>query len=540
MSTAYALWNGAQITAGFEFTFSPGIEPSTCVINSPPHSTGLDQFGTLVLQFNGGVTLSFPDALLERPRLSVGNVQMWQLPIRDRRWKWKYGHISGSYNVKQPDETLLREKTPQELAAMLLDAMGESGYSVGSLPNNARPEVGWDYSNPAQELARLCDSLGCVVVLNPLANRVVIHSIGSGGNLPDGPTKGGGIGFDAPAKPSSLMMVGAPVLFEDRFDCSDPVGIDIDGSVKPLNSLSYTPDGGWATTGLYFAEDDITGVYTDPVSGQERKICDLASSCVWRMYRITGRVLGGWSPPLLANTPDAPQTFKDIELTGERIAKHTIPPDNAKVRQKASLHVHAYGEKETAEGNLRRVFRDGFSIDSERQLIQFSQPQYLLNETTGLYSAAEVELWSSYRCKRDGKYFRYTRERTLGGSLGTKPRIEIKEELKQEVTDGADNAASVHTQADYYLDAIENEYTPQDSQTVRYVGIFPLSPDGKIRQVSWSASQSGHFTTVSIAREHNLYVESWEDRKRKAKVDRDTADFDKVLAIMQRTKLMNL
>lgn len=543
-------WGGIAITAGFDFTFGPGIEPSTCALNSPPHegATMVPQ-GNLVIQYaedgGAGFTLTFPDCRLERPRLSIGGAQMWQLPIRDRRWKWAYGHVSGSYNVRQPDDSLLREKTPQELATLLFEAMGESGFDVGQLPNNARPEVAWDYSNPAQELAALADSLGCIVVLNPLTNKAELWPIGTGADsLPDLPRKGGSVGFSVPAKPSKLTMVGAPVLFAGTFAAGTAVGMDIDGRIKHIDELSYMPSNGWSEPGLVFDEDSIPGTYEDPATGEQRNICDLAAAWIWRAYRIEGLQDGTtWSPPLLLGTPDQPDAFEDIELLSEQVAQVELV-DGSKRRRPAECLVIAYGINEFSEEeeNTPKIYRSGFSIDTEEGLVVFSQPEFQLDEN-GSPSEAVVELWTSFRARKDGVYYRHTKTRDLDGSSNTEPRVEIRDELAREIDGDKDNVADVNTKMDYYLDAIAKEYDAQDSATARYVGIVPISIDGKVRQITWSKSSGGIWTQASIAREHNRFTPSFEDSRRKAKESRSIAkinrgEFERVAKIMEKQGLI--
>ena len=156
---------------GFDFTFAPGVQPSVCMLYTVPHTQTLPQVATLTIKTLSDVTLTFRDCLLEDPKLSATTSgKYWTLPIKDRRWKWQYGAVYGHYNKPESNGTYTREKTPQELATILLDAMGEVGYDVSRLPNTVRPEHRWDGAVPAAELDALCASLACVVVLNPLTD----------------------------------------------------------------------------------------------------------------------------------------------------------------------------------------------------------------------------------------------------------------------------------------------------------------------------------------------------------------------------------
>ena len=151
----------------WSYTLSQGITPGVCTIDVVPQFGVPDQVGTLKIAF-GQTSLRFEQCVVDFAIVRRGPTGMVVgLSLLDRRWKWKYGAISGRYNLRTKAGALDREteRTPQELATLLLTAMGESGFSVVDLPNLARPEIDWVGANPAGELAALCESLGCRVVL---------------------------------------------------------------------------------------------------------------------------------------------------------------------------------------------------------------------------------------------------------------------------------------------------------------------------------------------------------------------------------------
>ena len=144
----------------------------------------------------GDLTLEAPDFELVLPECRVDKIQKtanetFLVTIFDRRWKWRFGQISGVYNLRQPDGELDPdlETEPQDIATDCLKAMGETGFDVGELPNRTRPEYRWVAQNPAAMLDQLCQSLGCSVVLG-FDNRVTIRRLGEGGELPEKPFEG--------------------------------------------------------------------------------------------------------------------------------------------------------------------------------------------------------------------------------------------------------------------------------------------------------------------------------------------------------------
>ena len=197
------------------FTLSHGITPSTgtlqVLVQQQPYEAG----GTLAFEF-GSTKFEFPDCRIIAGSATMGNEgESVTLTIQDRRWKWVNQHISGWYNKRSPDGQISKEpidfeKTPQELAKLLLDEMKEGGYDVSKLPNDDRPEVNWDYANPAQELANLAEMYGCRVVLG-LDNKVRLCVLGDGPPIPaNGREVTDSIGVDPPERPDSIKFVASP------------------------------------------------------------------------------------------------------------------------------------------------------------------------------------------------------------------------------------------------------------------------------------------------------------------------------------------
>ena len=176
---------GVQVATAADFTLSHGISPSVCLLQTVPQTSYVAEIGTLQLSF-GSTLLSFPDCAVRSATLRSSEQGLfWSLQILDRRWKWQFGEIDGRYNVRSADGSIIdsTEKTPRQLAELLLRAMNESQFDVDQIPNDSRPTVVWDAANPADELAQLCDQLSCRIVLG-LDNHVRIRPIGDGQTLP--------------------------------------------------------------------------------------------------------------------------------------------------------------------------------------------------------------------------------------------------------------------------------------------------------------------------------------------------------------------
>lgn len=235
-------------------TLSHGISPSVATIEIQPQADFVAELGPLTLFFGvPGVTtvaeLVFSDCRIDQASFRYGpDGLIWALSIWDRRWRWQWGGISGTYNERIPlgqkgsiDAYTLR--SPQLLCAYCLDLMGEVLYDVSQVPNDPRPEVRWVWDNPARALADLCDQLGCRVVLGT-DDVVRVCRAGVGAFLPDDGVMQDGLVFKPPQRPDAVIVVGGPTRYETAF-ALHPAGRDTNGNVVHINDLSYKPKGGW-------------------------------------------------------------------------------------------------------------------------------------------------------------------------------------------------------------------------------------------------------------------------------------------------------
>ncbi len=138
----------------------PDVIHVTCI---PQNAGTLQARGTAQFVF-GTNTVTLFDCAVDYASIELttsGHVM--RLKLLDFRWASRFGEINGLYNAILPDNTLDPdlERTPQQLATLLGDAMGLTSFDVTALPDDARPLVNWVCANPASELDRLCDLLGC-------------------------------------------------------------------------------------------------------------------------------------------------------------------------------------------------------------------------------------------------------------------------------------------------------------------------------------------------------------------------------------------
>jgi hypothetical protein len=478
-----------------------------------PHTPNLPNVGELRFQTQGEQPFVFRDCLVEDPRLIAGEQgQFWTLPVKDRRWKWQFGFIHGSYNVPKPDGSLLRETEPQEIAAILLSEMGESGFDVSRLPNQQRPERQWTGQNPAAELDRLCSELGCIVVLNPFSDRVELWPVGDGAALPGGPQRGATYAPVYPAQPTRVRVEAGPTLFQATFR-TEAVGLDTDGRWKPIQQLSYKPASSWLSwPPLGYSKWQIPGTYTS--GGRVLNKHELAQATVYRYYRITGLAQGGWAPPLLAGTNLAPTSLRDLQLRDELADEEISTQDGGLRPLPAVVYARYYREHKGHPASPVR-YPDAFSFDAQHGIIGFSEPMFVA--LNGLAVEAQVLIECAFHAGANGNLHRHFVESNTGSAITTPVRLVQRPEIaarviyrythELDITQTVDNLVDTTARLNYWGGAALGEYGQQNGGTVNYQQLMPIPPDGLTQQVTWSGGGlRPPRTTVSQAQRHNRYI----------------------------------
>lgn len=255
------LWPGAKHVEAGVYTIGHGITPGVATLKISPQKGFVQPYGDLI--FTDGV------ASVAIPLCKVANYKAHReadgacltLEIYDRRWRWKdCGFVNGFYNVIDPKgfyalpladgagPRLAPEKkylpwtvaTPVQLAAFLLDTMGEINYTINLPPTTTLPPISWDYSNPAQMLQQLCESYGRRIVYRLDTNTVAILPVGDGLQLPGGDVFSDSGTLGNLGKPDGIICVGSPTRWQHRF-WLEAVGEEWNGQLKPINALSYAP-----------------------------------------------------------------------------------------------------------------------------------------------------------------------------------------------------------------------------------------------------------------------------------------------------------
>ncbi len=528
---------------GGSYTLSHGISPGTFVIQLVPQAQLVPEYGNVQITFDG-LTITFPDCKLVAPSSQFNEAgQLISIMVLDRRWRWRYGEISGRYNIRRPNGVTIEptgEKTPQELATLCLQAMGEANFDVSALPNDPRPEIDWDYDNPASELAELCEELGCRVVLGT-DDVVRICRKGVGNALPDnGRIITLDFGIDAGVRPSHVKFVAGPTRYQTRFFL-EAVGLTDSGSYLPLDQLPYKPSGGW--------ESEFPASFLAVLDQFGKEAHQLALRSMYRVYRIKGTAPDGTDFTFGYTANSAPGTasgLTEILPVEDVLVEAYAGPDGvfrqspAVVRGEFWSDLPIQPDSNTGTATAFERYHKAFSVNGNEGLVEFSDPVIRI-ENDKIYPARlTLETTHPVRVEETRQVYRWTRQQAVPGvQFQTKPMLVPVDEAALTVIQEYDatgsptqvrtNEQQLQGEADAVLtDTLEQFQQPQ-SYELSYEGFLDISPDGAIQQVGWQFSERGAFTTASLNTEWDNESPSFEERRRREREGRARRNARKII-----------
>lgn len=531
MAIGIAKFPGLNEIRSADFTFSGhGTTPSSCVIEVVPQATPPATVGTLRFQF-GSTVIEWGKCLLDIASFSRNaSGLVWKLRILDRRWQWREKTVTGSYNLRNQDETIdtTTEKTPHQLAKILLDALGEVGYDVTALPLAPRPMVQWEFASAAQELDSLCDMFGCRAVMG-LNGRVKICVLGVGADLPDLPTTMDVSGsINPPEIPDILRVVFGPTRVQLVLT-TEAVGLDTDKKTKPINDLTYKPAAGWgrADLGKFLG---IANPAPTSAGRADESPRALALRTVFRWYRVDG-VLGNTTIRFLKRLLGTYFDFKFdrmnqlLPLLSDLVEVDAVTKKNLEPFVQGTF---ALMDGRWGQSNDWQHYKRPFSLIADKGIVDFND--YVFKWTTAgaasAYLPADIYLTCSVNIKHHTSMavHRIIRDKTTGAASGMGAKVLREEDVAGTVVvnykangepdDTTTNISDINQEADYHLSAAMAEYQLKAAADQSYAGLVPIGCDGAIQQVTYTVQQGAGCTTrASRNNEYHLYRPNYKQRR---------------------------
>ena len=502
---------GQTVNVNFSASTGWGTQPATLALTAPADAFQAVQGQVTDLVIRQGTTeLRWRDVRVESiESAEPANAGLWRVTLLDRRWKWRFGYIDGDYNAIGYDGRLIRPRSPRQLAALLGGVLGEA-IDAAALPDEARPRTTWRAHSARDELERLCNDYGCAVAFDGPNDATRIVRVGTGAAFVDPQQYGGRVtrsdGQAIPPWPSQIRVIGGTSLWQTELECFEAVGKDTDGTIKPIDQLSYTPAGGWRKSHpKRFV--DIPGTYQS--DGGTRAVADLATETVFKWYRLTGQAAGGWSPRKLVGTPYEPQSIDDLGPFLDTLLERDGGTGN---RLPAVVVGAFYNYQEEVFENVENAAWPGrIRFNNETKCVELDNAAFRWSyDPDGTHvKPAELRLYIGYAVAKDGVPIRYEKYvDNSGPSHGAGARVEHHDEIVTEVIESTpdagafgatDNLADVAKEAAHYLAGVQGEYVVRPTAQIELPLIQRFSPDGVLRQISWHGSADGDPPTTTLA-----------------------------------------
>lgn len=504
MAQIYATFPGVSNIKRVRAPRTLGPYPSAIEVEFQPQESLTTLSGNLVVS-DGTDSHTFYGCVIDTASLRIsiyGHLE--RAVLWDRRRLWRFTTFTGVYNERDSSGAIIAatEKTPQQLAALFLDAMGETGYDVSDLPNSDRPFINMSCDRPDLALHRLCVDNGCDFgIMNDNAVDIVV--VGTGSALPaDTDVQTVSFGADNGEVPETIRVCCGPTQYRYKI-LLEAVGLGLDGTVVPIDELSYAPSGGWGSV------DPL-----DPLVDSEYPISSaLASQSVYRWYRVKWLMTS-----VDGATPVDPEVIflPGVGTLGD--ISDILPVS----RSGATVTGRFVSDRNQIENSPFGAEVDvPFTVDEENGIVKFTRPVYrhaVGEEDVSLIYPAYLmlEAWFSIRSPVNFQYVHYERDYSAGGDTGV--HVIKRDDLVRTVagnydttditvldsgTPATDNATAINALADTAITAVLPEFATYTSHEVRYKDIkSSIDLDGAIRQLMYIVNDNedgrgGAFTFAS-------------------------------------------
>lgn len=527
-----------------------GVRPSRATITAPVAGDNPAPVGDIVISY-GSQSIRLRDMRLAYSEFNPnGSGRYIRYVFEDRRWRWRFGE------TYVDDVMRLRD-----IIVYLLNNMGEYGYVLNGIPDDAYPDYSGDNSligdNPADTLQALCDKYSLRVVFDPVSNRTIIAPAGVGASLPNlGSLRESASVANTTVVPNSVRIVGDRVRFMS-FVPLEAVGMDTDDKVKPIENLSYKPSAGWEQTTSFMGS-----VHEE--HGKEAG--QLAEETVFRWYRIRdnfsdddlyknqplqfnadGVSLQDWSPTQRGHIYNSSlDLYRDA--TGKALGEKNL----AGIKQSGWI----IGERVENRGNkdqgaifvttdLSESYEEPWQYNPKTQIVKFQRPLFRIEDKEEVTKRAQAKmyLYLSYNVWVENPSFPSPPPKNIKRNNSSEPTsytraifpatysylyqvggpggVDVVKDNDMQYWVGELPSQTPNSAA--YLSNLKDDlllersialaqsrlrkYNARPAQDVTYNSFVPISPDGAIQSVTWSFGGNGATTRATLNTEPD-YVET--------------------------------
>jgi hypothetical protein len=524
---AYCEFGGIPIDSA-EVTISRGATPSTAILRTTPDAPVSLSRSDLSLYFDGSSVLRLVDAVPETAYTRIehdGFGVRWHITVYDRRKIWEGIPLYGEFNLRYPNGSVnpRSKQTVRDLLQVAFLQAGEQNVVFDFDPPAVYPYVRWDGCSAASQIGMLCRSVACDIVLGS-DNRIHVVGRGIGSDLTyDERERIDNFPFNASKIPYSIILVGGPIAYQARFLLS-AVGWEVDGSIKPVNELSYKPEDGWETS-------DMTPLHFGSVDPTYRH---LAQASVFKWYRIKYIRIDNHAHLGFPGSSTPVNNINQFLPLNDELAVLAKYADGSYARIGAMIdgNFWPYCDVPTPTRS-GRVYTGKFTVDGQAGIVKFDYPVVACQDSGLSVGFPTMYLTTSFGIRSNDTQMQeqYTRQRVIGG---TAPPLRI---FRPEITcvtaamyDDTGKYTGIYTnraeadaEADLYLDAFQREALASPMYEMEYDTLVPVEFDGRIAQVRYSTwNGRGAATHASVNFEFDVL--SGDEERRRARELSDTSE----------------
>jgi len=476
----------------------PGDTPSTGALYLPPDIGAIPREGTLFLQGQTDV-VRIPVTADSLETIQNDSDKYIKITVKDKRWKWKKGSLTWSFNVDPDDSgSPAQELSARQIAAGILDLLGESDRDISLLPDDEYPPMVFDFVPYGRALRELCDLYGmtpCLVNNGSGVWSKVTITRNDTSLLPSISTT---YLIESPATidrnpeiPEQIVVVGSQYVDEYTFEC-EPVGVETSGSqageILPITSLSYFT-GANDPAVLAIGSEFTQLFFSDPDAYRNAK------AQAYRWWRIL---------------PPAGMDIEDVlPLLKTRSTPVEDPPGSGKYRlARPEVRTQRVLNERQVSSTLYPV-SSGYTIDYETGVIKFEEPVGYFFDTArpdySEFTPNDVEIKAAFERKDNANTSDYpddyyTRTFVTGNASANYPTEVIRDQslVLYRINGVAQNQTQLDARADaliaQWYASVQNESEPR---TWKFCNIEALDPVGGVASISWEVGEEA-FTTVEV------------------------------------------